>query len=197
MYEEFVDNICFNRYRYSAKLPWKEGQDILDSNYKLSLSCVKGQVKKLRKEPEFLQEYDSVIKEQLASGVIERVVELERPEGVYYIPHLAVICKEVSTTKLRVVYDRTITDNYRQISVLPTVSKVIERAAHMQFCTFLESHHLLVMNQFCFRRGRSTPLALTQFTDEMLANMDNSLLNGAIFLDLKKAFDTVDCNVVT
>jgi len=64
----------------------------------------------------------------------------------------------------------------------------------MQLYAFLESNHLLVMNQFCFRRGRSTPLALTQFTDEMLANMDNGLLNGVIFLDLKKAFHTKPYN---
>ena len=56
----------------------------------------------------------------------------------------------------------------------------------MQLYAFLESHQLLVKSQFGFRRGRSTPLALTQFTDEMLANMDNGLLNGVIFLDLKK-----------
>ena len=105
VYEEFVDSICFNGNRYSVKLPWKEGRDVLDSNYELSLSRMKGQVRKLRKEPEILREYDSVIKEQLASGVIERVVELERSDGVYYIPHLAVIRKEASTTKLRVVYD--------------------------------------------------------------------------------------------
>lgn len=71
--------------------------------------------------------------------------------------------------------DRTIMDNYRPISVLPTVSKVIEKAAHIQLYAFPESHHLLVTNQFGFRRGRSTPLALTQFTDEMLTNMDNDL----------------------
>ena len=88
--------------------------------------------------------------------------------------------------------DRTIMDNYRPISVLPTVSKVIEKAAHIQLYAFLESHHLLVTNEFGFCRGRSIPLALTQFTDEMLTNMDNGLLNGVIFLDLKKAFDTED-----
>lgn len=92
--------------------------------------------------------------------------------------------------------DRATMDNYRPISVLPTVSKVIERAAHMQLCAFLESHHLLVMKQFDFRRGRSTPLALTQVTDELLANMDYGLLNAAIFLDLKKAFDTVDHTIL-
>ena len=82
-------------------------------------------------------------------------------------------------------------DNYRPISVLPTVSKVIERAAHMQLYAFLDSRHLLVMNLF----GMSTALALTQFTDE-ITNMDNGLLNGVIFLDLKKAFDTVDHTIL-
>ena len=66
---------------------------------------MKGQVRKLRKEPEVLREYDSVIKEQLASGVIERVEESGKADRVHYIPHLAVIRKEASTTKLRVVYD--------------------------------------------------------------------------------------------
>ena len=54
VYEEFVDNIMFDGNRYSIKQQ-KEGHDILDSNYKLSLSRMKGQVKKLRQEPEVLR----------------------------------------------------------------------------------------------------------------------------------------------
>ena len=48
------------------------------------------------------------------------------------------------------------------------------------------------MNQFGFRQARSTALAVTQFTDEVLSNMDKGLVNGVVFIDLKKAFDTVD-----
>lgn len=73
---------------------------------------------------------------------------------------------------------------------------MIGKAAHIQLHAFLESHHLLVTNQFGFRQSTSTPLALTQFTDEMLTNMDNGLLNGVIFLDLKKAFNTVDHTIL-
>ena len=69
-------------------------------------------------------------------------------------------------------------------------------ATDTQLYAFLESHQLPVENQFGFHRGRSTPLALTQFTDEMLANMDNGLVNGVTFLDLKKAFDTVDHTIL-
>ena len=77
----------------------------LPSNYELSLSRMKGQIRKLRKEPEVLEEYNEVIKEQLTSGVIESVTKLERADKVHYIPHLAVVRKEASTTKVRVVYD--------------------------------------------------------------------------------------------
>ena len=50
---------------------------------------MKSQIRKLRKESEVLEEYDAVIKEQLASGVIETVTELEKADQVHYIPHLA------------------------------------------------------------------------------------------------------------
>lgn len=54
VYEEFVDNIIFNGSRYLVRFLWKEGCDFLDSNYELSLVCMKGQVKKFRKELEVL-----------------------------------------------------------------------------------------------------------------------------------------------
>ena len=105
VYEEFMDNISFNGTRYSVKLPWKEGHDSLPSNYELSLSRMKSQIRKLRKQPEILEEYDAVMKEQLDSGVIETVAQLEKADQVHYIPHLAVVRREASTTKVRVVYD--------------------------------------------------------------------------------------------
>ena len=105
MYEEFIDNISFNGTRYSVKLPWKEGHDSLPSNYELSLSRMKSQIRKLRIEPEILEEYDAVIKEQLDSGVIETVTQLEKADQVHYIPQLAVVRREASTTKVRVVFD--------------------------------------------------------------------------------------------
>lgn len=89
--EEFMESIFFNGARYSVKLPWKEGHGSLPSNYELSLSRMKSQIRKLRKESEVLEEYDAVIKDQLASGVIETVTELEKVDQVHCIPHLAVV----------------------------------------------------------------------------------------------------------
>jgi len=52
-----------------------------------------------------LKASDTVIKEQAALGIVERVPELETAEKVHYLPHHAVIQKDAKTTKLRVAYD--------------------------------------------------------------------------------------------
>ena len=105
VHKEFNENISFKGGRYSVKLPWKEGHPELQTSYSTSLRRLKSQVARLEKEPEVLREYASIIDDQLEKGVIERVVELEKVERVHYLPHQAVIRKEASTTKVRIVYD--------------------------------------------------------------------------------------------
>ena len=83
-------------------------------------------------------------------------------------------------------------DNYRPISILPTISKIIERSAHIQLSSFLEENRLLSQSQFGFRLKRSTSTALIAFTDQVLESMDKGCVTGTVFLDLRKAFDTVD-----
>ena len=87
--------------------------------------------------------------------------------------------------------DRSQKDNYRPISILPTVSKIVEKAAHVQLCTHLEQNKLLSHSQYVFRQRRSTSTALINFKDQILENMDNGQVTGSVFLDLRKAFDTV------
>ena len=88
--------------------------------------------------------------------------------------------------------DRSNPTNYRPISILPTLSKIMEKVVHSQFYEFLNSHDLLSSKQFGFRPKYSTATALSNFADEVLLNMEQGNLCGAMFLDLKKAFDTVD-----
>ena len=140
--------------------------------------------------------------DKISARLLRDAARVIAPPLTYIINHSSKIGKFPShwkCVKVTVLFqqgDGTNMDNYRPISVLPTVSKVIERATDTQLYAFLESHQLPGENQFGFRRGRSTPLALTQFTDEMRANMDNGLVNGVTFLDLKKAFDTVDHTIL-
>ena len=77
-------------------------------------------------------------------------------------------------------------DNYRPISVLPTVSKIVERTAHIQLYNHLDSNGLFHVKQFGFRRKRSTSSALLQFSDDILQNMEDGLVTGVVFLNLKK-----------
>ena len=86
--------------------------------------------------------------------------------------------------------------NYRPISVLPTVGKIMERAAHIQLYEHLDTNGPLHMKQFGFRRKRSTASALLQFSDDVLQNMENGLVTGVVFLDLKNAFDMVNHRIL-
>ena len=105
-------------------------------------------------------------------------------------------CVNVNALFKQGANDKTDKDNYRPISALSTVSKVIERAVHIQLYQYLVDNKLMAVNQFGFRRGRSTILALSQFTDKILENMDKGLITGTVFIDFKKAFDTVDHTIM-
>ena len=88
--------------------------------------------------------------------------------------------------------NQQIMDNYRPISTLPVLSKVIEKVVHGQLITYVEKNGLFTNNQFGFRRGSPTEHVITCFTDYVRKNMDYSRIAGAVFIDLRKAFDTVD-----
>ena len=83
-------------------------------------------------------------------------------------------------------------ENYRSISVIPAASKVIKNLVHLQLSTYLEDDNLLNENQFGFRKGRSTELAATLFTDTIKRKVDEGKLVGCVFIELTKAFDTIN-----
>ena len=83
-------------------------------------------------------------------------------------------------------------DNYRPISILPTVSKLLERAVHHQLYQYLREHNILSPFQCGFRKCHSTEFAALSLADTIRRNMDQGMLTGAVFIDFRKAFDTVN-----
>ena len=87
-------------------------------------------------------------------------------------------------------------ENYRPISILSVVSKILEKCVHNQLYYYLTSCNILSNCQSGFRANHSTSTALLDFQDYILNNMDKGIVTGVIFLDLKKAFDTVNHNIL-
>ena len=83
-------------------------------------------------------------------------------------------------------------DNYRPISILPILLKILERAVQFQLVEILETYKLFSKFQCGFRRKHSTQSAITFFTDTIRRNIDDGCITGAIFVDFRKAFDTID-----
>ncbi len=92
--------------------------------------------------------------------------------------------------------DRNEACNYRPISILPAVSKILERTIHNQLYTHITDNNLLSSAQFGFRKNHSTSTCILSLIDRIYKNMDANKLTGVVFLDLKKAFDTVDHNIL-
>ena len=87
-------------------------------------------------------------------------------------------------------------DNYRPISILPAISKVLERVVHHQLLTHLQRHNILSPYQSGFRKRHSTEWAAMCFADSIRRNIDMGMMAGAVFIDLRKAFDTVHHDVL-
>ena len=103
---QFEDNVKFENGRYMVSLPWKETCIALPDNYELSLRRLNNLFKRLKRTPDLLMKYDSVIREQLELGVVVPVGDGEGGANrVHYMPHHAVVRQDKTTTKLRVVYD--------------------------------------------------------------------------------------------
>ena len=86
--------------------------------------------------------------------------------------------------------------NYRPISCLPILNVIIEKLLHLRFNGFFEKREILFKNQFGFRRNHSTSDAVLKLVDRIYDAYDKSQYFGSIMLDLSKAFDTVDHNIL-
>ena len=87
-------------------------------------------------------------------------------------------------------------NNYRPISLLSTFSKIMEKLMAVRLNTYLELHEIIYPNQFGFRSGYSTTHSLITITENIKITPDRNKYGCGVFIDLKKAFDTVNHKIL-
>uniref|UniRef100_A0A8C5MER8 Reverse transcriptase domain-containing protein n=1 Tax=Leptobrachium leishanense TaxID=445787 RepID=A0A8C5MER8_9ANUR len=92
--------------------------------------------------------------------------------------------------------DNTLVSNYRPISLLPVMSKILEKFDYTQLRDYYQYWNYLTPDQSGFCPNHSTTTALLKVSNDIQAGMEQGNITGAIFLDFAKAFDTVDHGIL-
>ena len=109
--------------------------------------------------------------------------------------HTGIFPDKLKIAKVSPIYKKgSLNDisNYSPISLLPSISKIFEKLIFIQLSTYLNEHKLLHDSQYRFRKGHSTELASIELIDRITQDLHKGKIPISIFLDLSKAFDTLD-----
>jgi hypothetical protein len=92
--------------------------------------------------------------------------------------------------------DKSCYSNYRPISLLPQFSKILEKIYTNRLDNFLSKHEIISTNQYGFQKNCSTSAAVIELVEQITDNIENNLITAGIFIDLQKAFDTVNHDIL-
>jgi hypothetical protein len=82
--------------------------------------------------------------------------------------------------------------NYRPVPVLNVFGKIFEKVMYSRIMSFVEKHNLMYNLQFGFRQKHNTSIALTYLVDKIMTSFNENNITAGLFIDISKAFDTVD-----
>ena len=125
------------------------------------------------------------------SQPLTKIINQSFTEGIF--PSKLKVAKVVSIFKKG---DSEIASNYRPISLLPIFSKIFEMLMHERIYSFLKEHKLIYPLQFGFRENHCIDHALISITEDIRSTLDNKRYGCGIFIDLQKAFDTVNHEIL-
>ena len=106
-----------------------------------------------------------------------------------------IIPDKLKTSLITPVYkseDKCLFSNYRPVAVLPCFSKILEKIMYNRLISFIQKHDILYSKQFGFRKNHSTETAIIELVTKLTDAIDKNKFTAGIFLDLSKAFDTVN-----
>ena len=92
--------------------------------------------------------------------------------------------------------DDTDPNNYRPISLLSSFNQIFERLLYNRMKEFIDKNNILCTSQYGFTQGHSTEHAILDIVNAIQSNMDKGAFSCWVFIDLKKAFDTVDHRIL-
>ena len=147
-----------------------------------------------------LKNKNSTGKDEISNKLLKSLHIISKPVSVIINQSLitGIFPNALNISKVIPLYkkgDKQYLSNYRPISLLPTISKVFERVLYTQIYDHCNINSLLCEEQYGFRSKHSTELATIKLVDNIIKDMDdieNIKTPVAVFLDLSKAFDTLD-----
>ena len=92
--------------------------------------------------------------------------------------------------------DKNNVENYRPISVLPAISKIMEYVIKDQLYEYMDKNNIMTPTQHAFKIGHSTTTCLLKLTEDIRKEIDNGKATGVVAIDLSKAFDVIDHDIL-
>ena len=179
-YTKYLSNVNINNSMFLNPTTPSEISDII-----LSLDINKSM------GPNSLPIYIIKLCNELFSNCLAKIINLSFSTGIFP-DH----CKMAKVIPIYKKDNPLLWINYRPISLLPIFSKIFEKVIYTRMYKFLEDNKLIYTKQFGFRANHSTNHALISMTESIKSFLDCGNYVAGIFIDLEKAFDTVNHQIL-